>query len=182
MNAAKLKYVLIGCIVLMVVALLAGTIFLQRFLNEQVMTTDHAKIDAEASQQEIAKLQRLENELADKKDLLARAKQIAAASEQYRYQDQVINDLNVYASRNTIGIASFDFKQPAIGAAAQGNKTAFIVNLNSPIKYENLLAFLRDVEQNLTKIKVTSVNLSPNPKSPVEIQNPTINLEVFLKK
>lgn len=185
MNATKLRYVLGGIIGLLVIIIIAGIWFLQSFLNQQVLTTDHAKIDADISQQEALKLRKLQTEMAGMKDIIARTKQIAATTEQYGFQDQVISDLSTYAGRNGIRINSFDFSQTAPGSkpgTAPSGKTTFLVSLRSPVKYESFLKFVRDIEQNLTKIQVTSLTLSPDPKDTSLIQNPTLGLEVFLKK
>ena len=183
MNAVKLRLVLIGVIVLQVAVIIAGIWLLNDFLQREVAATDHAKIDADISEQEISTLKRLRTELTTKKDLIERTKQIAASSAQYQYQDQVISDLNRYASRYGFSIVSFDFTgTPGAKATAPSGKTAFLVMLSSPIKYDNFLKFIRDVERNVTKIRITSITLAPNPKNPTEILNPGINLEVYLKK
>ena len=184
MNASRLRYVLSGFIVLLVGVIVATIWMMQQLLSEQVRITDHTKIDADVSELDVGKLKNLEDELAERKDLIERTKQIAASVDQYQFQDQVISDLTVYASRNGFGISAFDFTQAA-GAkpgTTPSGKTAFVVSLTSPIPYDKFLQFMHDVEQNLTKIQITSVTLSPNPKNPTEILNPTINLEVFLKK
>src|SRR5687768_3952967 len=100
MTATKLRYILGGIIGLLTIVVIAGIWFLQSFLNQQVVTTDHAKIDAEVSLQEAQKLRKLQTEMASMKDIVARTKQIAATTEQYGFQDQVISDLSVYAERN----------------------------------------------------------------------------------
>lgn len=184
MNAVRLRLVLIGVIILQIAVVIAGMWLLTDFLQREVAVTDHAKIDADISEQEINTLKRLRTQLADEKDIIERAKQIAASSNQYQYQDQVISDLTVYASRYGFSIVSFDFTGTpgAKGATAPNGKTAFLVTLSSPIKYDNFLKFIRDVERNLTKIRITSITLAPNPRNPTEILNPSINLEVYLKK
>lgn len=184
MNVFKLRFVLAGIILLLIGVIITAIILLQGLLKDQVVLTDHMKIDADVSEQEILKLKKLESELSKKQDVVERAKQIAASVDQYQFQDQVINDLTVYAQRSGFGISSFDFTQSTgqKPGTVPSDKTSFVVNLTSPIPYDRFLQFIHAVELNLTKIQIISVTLSPNTKNTSEILNPTINLEVFLKK
>jgi hypothetical protein len=185
MTAIKLRYILIATIVLLGVAIGLGNWQLHGILARQVSQTDHAKIDAELSQSELEKLQKLKIDLVAQKDIVDRAKQIAAPSNQYHFQDQVIKDLTTYAARDAITISSFDFSSASSGGkvnAPSGGKTAFTVNLQTPLRYDQVLNFLRQIEQNATKMQITSLTLAPDPRNPSQISNPTIGLEVFIKK
>ncbi|HWZ66159.1 MAG TPA: hypothetical protein VNX65_05225 [Patescibacteria group bacterium] len=185
MTATKLRYILIGMIILMIIAMGTGSWWLRHSLSSQVIQTDHAKIDAELSQLESEKLQKLQIFLVNQKDIVDRARQIAADGQQYSYQDQVVKDLTTYATRDGLSISSFDFGATnASGKTSQpsGGKTAFTVNLLAPIRYDQVLSFLHQIEQNSTKMQITSLTLAPDPRNPAQISNPTIGLEVFIKK
>lgn len=185
MTATKLRYILITTIALLVIIIGVASWQLQIMLAGQVLKTDHAKIDAELSQSELEKLRKLKIDLVAQKDIVDRAKQIAASSNQYHFQDQVIKDLTTYAARDNITISSFDFSSTTSGGKANapsGGKTAFTVNLQTPLRYDQVLNFLRQIEQNATKMQITSLTLAPDPRNPSQISNPTIGLEVFIKK
>lgn len=180
MTAIKLRYILIALIIVMLGSFSAGIWWVQGLLAQNVRATDHAKIDAEVSATEVQQLKQLQKQLAQEQDIVERAKQIAASSEQYRYQDQVIKDVSDYAARYGISINTIDFTQTAGQQAAGAKKTSFTITLKGPLAYITFMRFLRDIEQNLTKIQVTSLTLTPD-KDPSSITNPSLSLEVFLK-
>jgi hypothetical protein len=184
MTASRLRYVLIALIVLMLGGFVAGAWWVQGILAAKVSETDHAKIDAEISGTELQQLKLLQKQLADQKDVVDRAKQIAASSSQYQYQDQVIRDVSDYAARYKIVVNNFDFNAASQSKATETvgglKKTTFTVTLKGPLSYTTFLRFLRDLESNLTKIQVTSLTLAPD-KDPTSVSNPTLSLVVYLK-
>lgn len=182
MTATKLRYVLIGLIVVMFGGFATGAWWVDTLLAKSVRETDNTQIDAEVSTTELQQLKSLQKQLLSEKDIIDRAKQIAASSNQYRYQDQVIKDISDYASRYGIAINTFDFTTTTGQNNAQvgAKKTPFTVTLRGPLPYTTFLKFLRAVEQNLTKIQVTSLSLAPD-KDPSSITNPTVSMEVYLK-
>lgn len=185
MTATKLRMIFIGVIVSMILGCSLGGFLLQQQLAQTVLETDHARIDAEVAVSELQQLKRLDQQFTEQKDILERAKQIAASADQYKYQDQVINDINEYARRYRLQVSTFDFstnassidKSPVNGT----KKTPFTVTLNGPLPYSDFLKFIGDIERNLTKIQVNSLALSPD-KNPALVTNPTLNLEVYLKR
>jgi hypothetical protein len=182
MTATKLRLVLFGVIALLLLGLGTGAWYIQSILAENVKRTDHSKIDAEISTIELQQLKTLQKQLAGEQDIINRAKEIAASTEQYRYQDQVVTDISDYAARYGIRVNTFDFSgtQAKASSVAGAKKTAFKLSLKGPIPYITFLRFLQDVEKNLTKIQVTSLTLSPD-KNPNNIANPNLGLEVYLK-
>jgi hypothetical protein len=181
MTATKLRYVLIGLIILMVGGFGVGAWWMQGVLAQSVQATDHAKIDADVSATELQQLKALQKQLNDEQDVVDRAKQIAVSSDQYKYQDQIIKDVSDYARRYGIQISTFDFTSTGNNQATAGaKKSSFNVTLKGPVSYITFMRFLRDLERNLTKLQVTSLTLSPD-KNPSNITNPALTLEVYLK-
>jgi hypothetical protein len=183
MSAVIFKRVLVGAIVLLVCGLIGGGYWMSELLTASASEADHLKIDADVSALEVQQLKQLKTQLLVQNDIVERAHQIGASISQYKYQDQVIEDVNSYAARYGIQVSNFDFTAPAagLGAKASGSKTPFKVSLQGPIAYESFLRFLHDIETNLTRIQVTSLSLAPD-KDPSLIANPTLSLEVYLKK
>lgn len=182
MTATKLRYVLIALIVVLVAGFGAGAWWVQGMLADKVRETDHAKTDADLSATELQQLKQLDKQLEDQQDVVERAKQIAATSAQYQYQDQVIKDVSDYAARYGIQVNTFDFSTTNKNATAVNGakKTPFTVTLRGPLSYTTFMSFLRDLEGNLTKIQVTSLTLAPD-KDPNKITNPSLSCEVYLK-
>jgi hypothetical protein len=184
-TATKLRCILICLIIVLLGGFTAGAWWVQGILAEKVQETDHAKTDADISSTELQQLKQLKKQVADEQDVVDRAKQIAATSAQYQYQDQVIKDVSDYAARYSIQVSTFDFSSASKpGANSTGpngaKKTSFTVTLKGPVAFVTFMKFLRDLEDNLTKIQVTSLTLAPD-KDPTNITNPTISCEVYLK-
>lgn len=185
MTATKLRYILIGFIILLFGGFVAGAWWVENLLAAKVIETDHARTDADMSATELQQLKQLQKQLAIEQDVISRAKQIAATSAQYQYQDQIINDVSDYAGRYGIGISNFDFSStPGASTTTQtvngAKKVAFTVTLKGPLPYTTFLRFMRDLESNLTKIQVTSLTLTPD-VDPNSVTNPTLSLAVYVK-
>lgn len=179
--------VLIGLIVLMI-ATIGGIFYLaSQKLNEQTVATSHAKIDNELEATNITKLKSLKNYLEKNKSTVDRAADVVSESQSYTYQNQGISDLNTFASQTGISILSIDFpevsKVPEKGAVTISGvkKIPIIVNLDGPVDFVRVLQFIKLIEQNLTKMQITSVNLTPDADKPNLLATPSLNMEVFVR-
>lgn len=186
MTATKLRIIMIAILALAIIGIGAGVWWVHSVLTVYVIGADHAKIDAQLSDLDLNKLRKLQSDLKDKQEIVARADQIAANASNYQYQDQVVSDLTTYAGRRGIKISAFNFNA---GNSTQGSEgpagttlTAFTITLVGPIDYNTFLQFLYDVENNLTKIQVTSLSLAPDQSNPKLVTNPSLSLVVYLKK
>ncbi|HSW91458.1 MAG TPA: hypothetical protein VLG09_02335 [Candidatus Saccharimonadales bacterium] len=141
--------------------------------NDQLrsVATDvsHVVVDANASQDNLTTLEKIKKTLASEQDIVARTNQIVAESKSYEYQDQIVTDLNGYASKAGIAITNLDFsagaaKTPGATAApvvTSGlHSTSVTVTIQNPVGYNQLLQFMKSLEQNLTKMQISKVSLS----------------------
>lgn len=184
LNAASFKIVMIVSLILLFGAVAYGAWFLQQMLAEQVVVKDHAQTDAELSASEVERLKLLQVELEKQSEIVDQASQIAATADNYQYQDQVIKDIEAYADRNGVPIAGFDFSQSTPNAPAPKGTvlTPFTVNIKGPVEFAKFMQFLRDIENNLTKIQVISLGLSPDDNNNNLISDTSLGLTVYLKK
>jgi hypothetical protein len=165
-------------------------------LKGTAVATSHSVADASASQNNLQNLQKLQQDLINKKDVVTRAASIVAESQSYEYQNQIINDLNDYAARAKLSITNITFN----AAAAAGGTTATpatpapsttIVNgvkstsvsitLKNPVDYVSMLKFIKSIEQNLTKMQISSIALSQSTDGQPGISSDTLNIEVYIK-
>jgi hypothetical protein len=205
MNAVTFNRVLIGAIIFLILGSIASYYFLSQALSATDRATDQAAIDADLSKSNVERLKKLEGDLKNMEDTVKRAESIVAQSTAYQYQDQIVNDLNVYAKRAGVKILGFDFSSKSNtttstsgtsgsgGAAAAakpaanapkltGAKTlSASVTLEGPMDFERLLKFLKAIEQNLTKMQVTSINITRDDKLDHLVNNPAIGLEIYVK-
>lgn len=197
MNAIVLKRVLIVILVALAVGCVGSHIVLLQRLNKTVIDTDHAKIDAEISNSDIDHLKTLQGQLAKSQDVIARTKEIVATSADYKYQDQIITDINHLAADSGVTVTGFSFPasatttgststvssgSAALPATVPGAKLITItITMRSPMPYDNYLKFLRSLELNLTRLQVTGIDLSPDPNNSTLITNPSIGIQIYVK-
>jgi hypothetical protein len=169
----------------------AAFTFIYRQLKVAATDTSHVVADAKASQNTLQTLKQVEQKLRDDKAVVERAGSIVADSQSYQYQNQVINDINDYASKAGIGITNIDFattsttpstapKSPLItptGVAA----TSISVTLSNPVPYDNFLRFIHSIEQNLTKMQLTRVSLAKGTMGN-DITSEALTIQVYLRK
>lgn len=193
MNAVLLNKLLSGALLLIVVLAGAGFYFATQFLAKTATDTDQVKTDVSLTAANIEKLKRLETEMKNKSQIVSRAKQIVSDSSQYRYQDQIVQDVNAYAKLAGVEIGGFTFVEDNPSVSAPGNRSTTVlpagvkrteatVTLKTPIQYDNFLRFLKAIEQNLTKMQVTGVNMIPDENDTNFISNPSIGLQIYIKQ
>jgi hypothetical protein len=170
-------------------------------LKTVATTVSHKVADAKASQNSLTNLKKIERFLADHQATVTRANDIVAESKSYEYQNQIINDLKTYASTAGVKINNFDFAAgnsatpttpattgaaaaaplPGAATATPGVKsTSVSISLQSPIKYENLLRFIKAIEQNLTKMQISTVTLSKG-GADSEVTTDALSIEVYIR-
>jgi TolA-binding protein len=189
---------------LFAITILMGVIFY--FADSQLKKTatevSHTVIDANASQNNVQTLQKIQRELEQNKDTIAQANSIVADSQSYQYQDQIVSDLNQYAGKAGISITNIDFSStsqtgsgttpdnkaqtttPGATAAptpAGVKTTSVAVTMKNPLGYNNFLQFLRSIEDNLTKMQVQKVSLSKGTGGDDDISSDVLTIQVYVR-
>lgn len=180
--------ILMGVLFLAVILVGTGFYFANKQLQAQATKTNHSKIDSELVEDEINRLKILRTYLSANQSKLQRASEVVAESQLYSYQNQVIDDINTYAQRTGLTILAFDFpptptKLPAGAPALPAGlkKITLNVSVNGPIPYSNFMRFVRSIEQNLTKLQVTSLTLTPDEQNRNNLTDSSIGLEVYIR-
>lgn len=177
-----------------VIALLVsvGFTFVNSQLKNYAVEVSHVAADANASRDNLQNLQKIETQLEDDQDIVQKTNSIVAESQSYQYQDQIITDINDYASRAGIGVTDINFSSqtaatPSASAPTSpvvvpsGVKSSSVVlTLKNPINYDNLLRFIRSIEQNLTKMQVSRINLSKDSVSN-GVTSDILTLQVYVR-
>lgn len=184
-DAVLLSRLLIALISLVLVGAGVGGWQLQSFLAAERAATDHANIDATISSDELQKASNLRVYFESHKLEVEKATTVVAETKTYQYQNQIVEDINRYASIAGVTILGFDFPLQTTASPAaklQGAKTMQAsVTLQNPVPYENYLRFLKLIEQNLTKMQITEITITPDKKAAGQINNPTIGLQVYVQ-
>lgn len=195
LTATRLRLILSGSMV--VIIILQGVIFAYAYGNMAATATEvsHTVVDASASQNNLTTLEKIEDILNNEKTVVERAQSIVADSQSYQYQDQIITDLNDFASRNGVSITNVDFSSsdtpstatpsapatPTTPAPAGLKSTSVIVTLKTPVDYNNLLRFIESIEQNLTKMQISKINLSKGEAKGNEVMSDALTIEVYIR-
>ena len=189
MTAASLRLVLMATMLLLI--LLAAAVFVgfrQYLIDYSVQVSKDSEI-ANASTEEIKRLQKLQVQLQDDEIAVSRAEKIVADSKQYGYQNQIIEDITKYANEAGVSITGYTFSSDS-STATDGsaptmstpglNSTEATISIKSPVPYKSIMNFIYAVESNLTKMQVTGVSLSKSTTSNQVVVNP-ISIKVYTK-
>ncbi len=123
MSAALLEKILILVVVLVFGVTIAAYYFLSNFAKSQAKAANHSMITAQSTQKDIDSLQKSYKWLQDHPEVVEKTNKIVAEAGQYQYQDQIINDLELYARQSgDLVIAKYSFTETG-GAPTTANGT-----------------------------------------------------------
>lgn len=197
MTAQKLRLLLLVCIALLIILSAAGFWFAHKQLVSFAEQVRETTAIANASTQDLTNLQALKTKLAEDADTVERTKNIVADSQYYAYQDQIIKDINTYASRAGVTITGYTFNSqtgstgtPAPSAATAPNagnpsvaglkSVSVSIAIKSPVKYGNIMNFVHAIEQNLTKMQLAGISITKDSQSDNVTAN-SLNVEVYTR-
>lgn len=186
-DASKLRIILASSIILLIGISIGLFLFFRGQLvgyAEQVKT---ANTKASVSQSDINMLENLQKELDSNQVAVNRAKNIVADSQNYKYQNQIIDDITTYAKKANVTISGYGFTTDSTagttGSSATGGPAAptglksvgVSVGIKSPVDYESIIRFIHYIEANLTKMQVSGISLTGDGStnvtaSPITIQ------------
>lgn len=206
LNASKLRLILIVGIVAFFVIAVALFILMRGILTNYAAEVQQITIKSQSSSNDLASLAMLKEKLETDRAAVERTKDLVAESKEYQYQDQIIKDINSYATKAGITISGYAFDSssatqgsaPSGGAAAPkpaagGTATAppgsgaisglksisVTITPKSPLKYESLMNFIHYIEQNLTKMQLAGISLSKDDKGQVSAN--ALTIEVYVR-
>lgn len=203
LNAQKLRILLIVSILLLIVIMSAVFILARSVLVGYAADVQQISDAAASSSKNLSALNNLKAKLEKDHSAVERAKNLVAESQSYAYQDQIIRDINTYASKSGIAIAGYQFNSE-IGASSSGaagstpaptpvapgtNPTPTVsglktvsvsINLKTPINYTNIMHFIHLIEQNLTKMQLSGVSLSKDTQ-PNGVTVSALTIEVYVR-
>lgn len=206
LTAQKLRLLLIASIFLILLLTVGIFVYARSVLAAYSADVQKVSETAASSSKNLSALNTLKTKLADNKEAVERAKNLVAESQSYAYQDQIIKDLNTFASKSGVTISGFQFNSEAAGAApaaapnttttatpapttadgataapAGGLKTVSAsINLKSPVNYKNIMNFVHMIEQNLTKMQLTGIALNKDSASNNVSVN-SLTVEVYVR-
>lgn len=208
LSAVQLRLIL--AILMILIAAVGVGIFIYGYKMLTGVAKSSSEVAAQANQSDnsLQQLIQTQRDLAAQSNAVDRASKIVAESKSYGYQDQIISDLNAYASRSGVTITDISFiaskgtgssaatsatnnptttaTQVPTGSAQPANikSTTAVVTLTSPIPYNNMLSFLYSIEQSLTKMRISNLSLSRSTDQnapPGSVTCDALTVEVYLR-
>ena len=194
-------------VVLVLLLSLGVGVFILGYQRLKIVNTDAQSVAAKAqeSQSGLSKLMTTKKLLEEKSTTVNRADQLVSQSRSYVYQDQIISDINKYATEAGIAITDITFtdaKTTAVtssasntapsanGSAATASAAPATpagiksmtaqITIKSPTGYDAMLTFTHLVEQSLFRMQISQVSLSRD-DSTGGISSDALTIEVFVR-
>ena len=202
-TATRLRIILVLCLVLTIGASIGTVVMGQSVLKENSSSVTEAVKAEKASSQLLSLLQQAKERLKTQDSSYQKSKQLVASDVQTAYQQQVINDINLYAQKAGISVKGYTFEESSAASNAKAPSSAssssaaapakpsssgpssarVVLAVDSPI--DSLLKFLKLLNTSLPQIYLSELSLARNEHSgdagrPVNLES--LTLEVYLNK
>lgn len=208
LTASKLRYLLLGILVLLFLIGGGGFYFVQNLLKGYAKETSTLNSQASISDQNLEALRNIQAYLANHEQDQELAQKVVADSKQYRYQNEIVSDISKFANQSGISITSYNFTSdsttgttgsgttppaaggtaapsttsPATGGVSSLKSTKVNVTIKSPVNYTNLLDFISRIEQNITKMQIAGISLTRSDEGgKSQVSSESFDIEVYVR-
>lgn len=184
MKPKQLYFGLLGLLVVLVVAIIAGFIWGQKLLDGQIRTL--RKISGDISL-ETGQIERLQSLQADYQKVVPLAEKVQSVLPSQKEQSEVIAQVSTIVASNGLGLSGLTFDKteglPTEQSQTQTGKIAGIlimpVRFQSSGSYTKLQSLLQSLERQQRYMRVTTLDIKRDADNGTLTFN--ITLEVFLK-
>ncbi len=197
LTASSARIVLALFLLIILAAMVAGSYFAYSFLSTTSKEVADMQTEASAVDMKIQNLLKLKDQLEKNPVATKKAEQIVADSKSYQYQNQIINDLSIYAAKANVPIQSFTFQDSSTSSAKSSSSSSqtttkkptsvngvksitVSIQLGDKVPYNNLLHFLHLVENNVTRMQISGVSISRGEQRG-EISAQSLELGVYVR-
>ncbi|MDO4870484.1 MAG: hypothetical protein Q3996_00065 [Candidatus Saccharibacteria bacterium] len=125
-------------------------------------TTEITKIATEIKsiRNEISKMESVEQQYNEIKDIPPIIDQLFAPSSDKAYQEKLINTLYAHAKDSGIAISNLNLSVNGPKAAKSDSNITIVLSLDSPVDYTNFLKFIKLIEAGLPRMQITNFSIS----------------------
>ena len=197
LTASSARIVLALFLLIILAAMVAGSYFAYSFLSTTSKEVADMQTEASAVDMKIQNLLKLKDQLEKNPVATKKAEQIVADSKSYQYQNQIINDLSIYAAKANVPIQSFTFQDSSTSSAKSSSSSSqttakkptsvsgvksitVSIQLGDKVPYNNLLHFLYLVENNVTRMQIYGVSISRGEQRG-EVSAQSLELGVYVR-
>lgn len=163
-KASLLRTLMLFVIFLIVGLLAGGFYYAQGWLGDFAASSNINSPQQTTNTLNPTDLIQLKNEISSQQITVSKAAGIVTSKQ--GYNSKIQKDLNKYASIIGITIKNYGSVQPpTVGETTplftNGVQASFVkITLENPVSYTNLIKFMKAIETNLPKMKLTGINLS----------------------
>lgn len=203
MTPVKLRIILACSLVILSVLGVVVFAFGYGQLKQFAASAQDIATKSQASQSSVQDLIATKKFLEANTDAVNRANQLAAESKSYVYQDQVISDINKYASEAGLVITNIAFTTPttaAVGGTSSGTSAPATgttsptaapagvksmtanVTIQNPTNYLAMLNFIHLIEQSLFRMQISQVGISAGDgDNQNQVSSDVLTIEVYVR-
>lgn len=186
MTPKKMNTVLKIALILLIVATTAGLYFANQKLSAIANKTSRLRAEIELSQKQLDAY----NLTKVKVDTLGYANELASkVLPENTEQSVVVAEVSQFAQRAKLSVAQISFADK--DTTAKNKKTTISkdvtvvpisVQFKEGSRYENILEFLRYVENNQRRMQVVNIDLKPDDKDRSQLSTVTVLMNLYVKK
>lgn len=185
MKPSILKTMMIVVITMIIVLLVGGFYFAQIWLSDMSISLNTTSSSNQATTQTNSQsTSQLQNDVASQKNASDKAANMVVS--QQKYLDQIKNDLNKYASDT--GLTISDYKAATspetspLTTPITGIQPNYVsVSLKKPVVYTNLIKFMKAIETNVPKMKLTGINITNTTEPGASVNVEPLIIEVYTR-
>lgn len=185
MKPSILKTMMIVVITIIIVVLVGGFYFAQIWLSDMSIslntTSSSNQVTSQTNSQSTSQLQ---NDVSSQK--IASDKAANMVVSQQKYLDQIKNDLNKYASDTSVTISNYKAttaqETSPLVTPISGVQPNFVsVSLKNPVIYTNLIKFMKAIETNVPKMKLSGINITNTTEPGASVNVEPLIIEVYTR-
>lgn len=175
LSAPALRAILIASLIGLIVIGTVGFLFLRTLLVTKADETASIVANASNSDAQLQALQNAERTLNENASVEQKVREMVPNKTSYEYQDAIVLNILAIAKKAGVNIKNIDYgtgansttsnaqSGSASGSVAlPGNISMITANITfeSPLRYDNWLAFVHYIEMNTMKMEIGSVSIS----------------------
>ncbi len=172
--------ILLGGLIIGVFVLASGT------AQKKSLEISDLKATSQTNQQALNNYKVLEGTVNSNKDFQAIADRVLPSDKE---QSQALADLDNFSRSTGLPIQQISFAQGVSKtgqtltspSSLKGVSVIAVVLHSTNAHYDNLLAFLRQIENTQRRMQVTSVAITPNSTTPTLLDRVDLSIDIYLK-
>lgn len=174
-SASTLRVILIISLAVLILSGTGGFLYLRALLVAKAEETAGVVANVDYSDKQLQSLKDAERKLNENASIEQKVREMVPAKESYAYQDAIVLNIIAIAKKAGVTIKNIDYTV-ATATGTDGNtstvtlpggitSTTANVTFESPLRYDNWLAFVHYIEQNTLRMQIANVSISSTGES-----------------